>query len=122
MFSPKAAGWRLVADIGRGKDGSDRRTGSLQFATFIFVCCALVLCTFSLFHACFLTYGAAGGNCPVHASRQCGVTRFETKAGTLTVVIRAVTASGASADQQRTIKAIIYPLFKETRCTVMSVS
>ena len=54
----------LVANIGRGKDGSDRRTGHPQFETFIFVCCALVLCTFSLFHACFLAFGAADISCP----------------------------------------------------------
>ena len=38
----------LVANIGRGKDGSDRRKGHPRFETFISVCCALFLCTFSL--------------------------------------------------------------------------
>ena len=67
----------LVANIGRGKDGSDRRTGyPPQCETFVFVWCALGLCTFSLFHACFLAFGAADRSCPyghaVHVSRQCG--------------------------------------------------
>ena len=64
----------LVANIGHGKDGSDRRAGDLQFEfeTFFFACCALVLCTFNLFHACFLAIGAADSSCPVHVSQQCG--------------------------------------------------
>ena len=61
---PKAACWTCRQHHpGRGKDGSDR-TGHPQFETFIFVCCALALCTFSLFHACFLAFGAADRSCP----------------------------------------------------------
>ena len=65
----------LVANIGRGKDGSDRRTGHPQFETFIFICCALVLCTFSLFHACFLAFGAADRGCQSMSLDSVGVTR-----------------------------------------------
>ena len=86
-------GWLRLSPtlVVHGKDGSDRRTGHRypQFETFIFVCCALVLCTFSLFHACFLAFGAADGSCQVHGSRQCGCHEgLELQVGTLTPKLR----------------------------------
>ena len=94
----------LVANIGRGKDGSDRRTGHPQFETFIFVCCALVLCTSS---ACFMHVFSllellTEAVHAVHVSRQCGCheglnVAYLTKVGT--VGILTVTASPPPIDK-----------------------
>ena len=111
----------LAANICRVKDGSDRRTSHPQFETFIFF--HLCLLRLSLF--CALSWSA----CFMHVFSLLELLTvavqymFLDRVG----VTRVWYACGgdpnghgiASADwQRRTIKAIIEPLFKETRCMI----